>query len=190
MIKRILACGMLVAILFTSCKDNPKQDAIKSENTKQRSSSELVTHSLTDTDGNTLKMSFDNAKGTVTLNFKGETIALTSEKPASGIWYKNEDYELRGKGNNIELKKGGVVVFEHQDDIVETEIKNDNGDVLTMNFNNTEGTLKVYLNGGEQIDLIAEKAASGIWYKNDHYELRGKGDNYELTKDGKTVFKN
>jgi hypothetical protein len=38
--------------------------------------------------------------------------------------------------------------------------------------------------------LHAQKAASGIWYKNDLYELRGKGDNVELTKDGITVFKN
>ncbi|MGB1207543.1 MAG: hypothetical protein ACPG5B_17975 [Chitinophagales bacterium] len=33
----------------------------------------------------------------------------------------------------------------------------------------------MYLNGGEQIDLVAEKSASGIWYTNDTYELRGKG---------------
>ncbi|MBJ7883135.1 lysozyme inhibitor, partial [Gelidibacter salicanalis] len=49
---------------------------------------------------------------------------------------------------------------------------------------------KAYLNGGEQINLVEEKAASGIWYKNDHYQLQGKGDSYELTKDGKIVFKN
>ena len=48
----------------------------------------------------------------------------------------------------------------------------------------------MYLNGGEQIDLVAEKAASGIWYKNDVYELRGKGEKLELSKDGIIVFKN
>jgi hypothetical protein len=29
--------------------------------------------------------------------------------------------------------------------------------------------------------------ASGIWHKNDSYELRGKGKKIKLTKDGKTI---
>ena len=88
------------------------------------------------------------------------------------------------------MRKDDEVIFEHRDDIVHTEAKNDEGDVLTMTFNNTAGTVKAYLNGGPQIDLSAKKSASGIWYKNDHYELRGKGDSYVLTKDGETVFEN
>ena len=75
-------------------------------------------------------------------------------------------------------------------DIVKTELKDKNGQTLNITFNNRLGTAKVYLNGGEQIDLVAEKAASGIWYKNEQYELRGKGVQHELTKEGKTVFKN
>lgn len=63
-------------------------------------------------------------------------------------------------------------------------------DVLNMTFNNSQGTVKAYLNGGEQIDLKEKKAASGIWYANDHYELSGKGNHYELKKDGKIIFKN
>ena len=41
----------------------------------------------------------------------------------------------------------------------------------------------------KQLNYRDKKPASGIWYKNDHYELRGKGEEIELTKDGKTVFK-
>ena len=59
-----------------------------------------------------------------------------------------------------------------------------------MSYNNTTNSVKVYLDGGEELELAGQKPASGIWYKNDHYELRGKGENLELTKDGKTVFKN
>lgn len=58
-----------------------------------------------------------------------------------------------------------------------------------MIFNNTDGTVKAYLNGGEQIDLLEQKSASGIWYKNDHYELSGEGDKYELLKDGSLSVK-
>lgn len=37
--------------------------------------------------------------------------ALKNKKPASGIWYKNDSYELRGKGKEIEFKKDGKLLF-------------------------------------------------------------------------------
>ena len=190
MIKRILVIGMLTATVFISCKEHQKQENTDSTNTHQTTSNDVVTQSLTNKDGETLEMTFDNSEGKATVNFKGESIALDQEKAASGIWYKNEHYELRGKGNDIWLKKDGAMIFEHQDDKVNIEAKNDKGDVLTMTFNNTAGTVKAYLNGGNQIDLEQKKAASGIWYENDAYELRGKGDHYILTKGGETVFEN
>ncbi|MGO1751669.1 MAG: MliC family protein [Psychroflexus sp.] len=190
MIRRFFVVGMLTATVFISCKDNSKQENTDNTNTEQTASKDIVTESLTNQEGETLKMSFDNSKGTAILNFKGETIELSQEKAASGIWYKNDQYELRGKGNDISLKKDGKTVFEHEDDKVDVEVKNNNGDVLTMTFNNTAGTLKAYLNGGEQIDLEQKKAASGIWYENDQYELRGKGDSYILKKEGETLFEN
>jgi len=150
----------------------------------------IVDQTLTDAEGNELDMSFDNSRGVVVITFAGETAELPSQRPASGIWYANEQYELRGKGNDIQLKKDGEVVFDHEEDIVQTQAENDNGDVLNMTFNNTAGTVKAYLNGGEQIDLTQKRAASGIWYTNDQYELRGKGESYTLTKDGTTVFEN
>lgn len=192
MTKSVLTIAMLTALFFTSCKDTPKQE--NSEATPTQATGEvaddIVTRTSTDQDGNTLKMTFNNTKGTATLDFEGETIEMDAQKAASGIWYKSENYELRGKGNDIELKKDGETVFTHKDDIVTSSVKNDEGQTLDMTFNNTTNEAKVYLDGGEQIDLVGQKPASGIWYKNDQYELRGKGENLELTKDGKTVFKN
>ena len=97
---------------------------------------------------------------------------------------------MRGKANDLELKKDGKEIFVHEDEIVTTSIKNNADETLDMTFNNTTNEVKVYLNGGEQIDLVGQKAASGIWYSNDHYELRGKGDQLELKKDEKVIFKN
>ena len=188
MIKRILAIGMLTATVFLSCKDNKKQENTDLTSTEQTTSNDVVTQSLTNKDGETLEMSFDNSKGKATMNFKGETIDLDQQRAGSGIWYTNDQYELRGKGNDISLKKDGKVIFEHQDKKASVEFKNDEGDVLNVTFNNSAGTAKAYLNGGEQIDLEQEKAASGIWYKNDQYELRGKGNDISLKKDGETVF--
>lgn len=190
MTKNILTIALLAAITLNSCKDATKQENTERTITETVENDDIVKSTLTDKDGKQLDMSFNNTQGTATVNFQGETIELVQERAASGIWYKNENYELRGKGNDIQLTKDGNVIFDHQDDKVSIDAKNDKGDVLNMTFNNTEGTVKAYLNGGEQIDLVEKKAASGIWYNNDNYELSGKGDHYELTKDGKTVFKN
>ncbi|GEM53098.1 MULTISPECIES: MliC family protein [Bacteroidota] len=187
-----ILASITVATFLASCNQQQKQEnteGVKTEVTA-KSSDDIVTQSLTDNAGNKLDMTFDNSKDIVTITFKGETAELTAQKAASGIWYKNDHLELIGKGNDITLSKDDQVIFKHQDDKVAIEAKSDKGDVLNMTFNNTEGTVKAYLNGGEQIDLVEQKSASGIWYKNDHYELTGKGDKYELQKDGKTVFKN
>ncbi|MFZ1825840.1 MAG: MliC family protein [Chitinophagales bacterium] len=192
MANKILVIAMLTVLFLNSCKETPTQESAENttSETFKNGVDDIVTSTFTDKDGKKLELTFNNTKGTATLSLNGETIELVAQKSASGIWYKNENYELRGKGNDIQLTKDGNVIFEHQDDKVNVEAKNNLGDVLNMTFNNTEGTVKAYLNGGEQIDLVEKKAASGIWYKNDHYELRGKGDNYTLKKDGKTVFNN
>lgn len=187
--KTFLAIAIASAFTITSCNQQAKQ-----ENTEQTGTEitapEATSQTLTDSKGNTLEMTFDNAKDMVTVKFAGEIAELASQQPASGIWYKNEQYELRGKGNDIELTKDGTTVFEHKDDKVETEAKNDKGDVLKLVFNNTQGTLKAYLNGGEQIDLVQQISGSGIRYKNDDYELIGKGNQYELIHKGETLFEN
>ena len=190
MTKNILTITMLSALVLNSCKDAPQQENVDVKETVEQVADDFVTTTTVNKDGEELEIVFNNTKGTATLVFDGETIDLQQKKSASGFWYTNENYELIGKGNDIQLKKGDEIVFEHQDDIVQSSLKDDKGQTLDLTFNNTEGTAKAYLNGGEQIDLVAEKAASGIWYKNDTYELRGKGDKLELTKDGKTVFKN
>lgn len=192
MTKKILTIAMLMALFLNSCKETPKRGNAEFTTTEsvEKVDDDIVKISSTDKDGKKLEITFNNTNGTTSLNFNGEIIELVAQKSASGIWYKNEDYELTGKGNDIELKKDGKVVFTHRDDIVITSQKNKEGQTLDMTFNNTTNQAKVYLNGGEQIELVGQNPASGIWYKNDHYELRGKSENVELTKDGKTVFKN
>ncbi|WP_299399233.1 MliC family protein [uncultured Gelidibacter sp.] len=192
MTKQFLTMTMLAALFLSACKETPKQENADTEITEtvEKVEDNIVKTTSIGNDGKEIEFVFNNTAGTATFVLDGETVELQQQKSASGVWYKNDQYELIGKGNDLQLKKGNEIVFEHQDDIVQTSLKDDKGQTLDMTFNNTEGTVKVYLNGGEQIDLIAEKAASGIWYKNEHYELRGKGEKLELTKDGKTVFKN
>ncbi|UPS91212.1 MliC family protein [Bizionia sp. M204] len=192
MTKNFLALGVVATLFLNACKEAPKQNQAESSTTEMvtNTQDDIVETSSTNNEGQTLQLIFNNSEGTVTFNFKGEKVTLRQEKAASGIWYKNESYELRGKGNDLELKKDGDVIFKHEDNIVIYSIKNKDGDILDMTYNNTANTVKVYVNGGEQIELTGEKPASGIWYKNNHYELRGKGENLTLTKDGNVVFEN
>ena len=188
---KILSIALLSTLFLNSCKDKPENDAeTGTVETVDNSADDIVTSTSTNKDGKTMEMTFNNTKGIATITLDGETIVMEQQRAASGIWYKNDQYELRGKGNDIQLTKDGNLIFEHQDDKVNIEAKNGKGDILNMTFNNTEGTVKAYFNGGEQIDLVEKKAASGIWYNNDNYELSGKGDHYTLKKDGKIIFQN
>lgn len=174
--EKILAIAMLAALFLISCKETPGQDNAETTTTESvgEVGDDIVTSLSTDKDGKKLEIVFNNTEGTATLSFNGETIELIAQKSASGIWYKNENYELTGKGNDLELKKDGEVVFTRKDNIVTSSLKNKEGQTLDITFNNTTDQAKVYLDGGEQIELLGQDTASGIWYKNDQYELRGK----------------
>lgn len=187
---QILTIGIVAMTLFMACNQNKKNDKAEKANTEKVESAndDLVNQSLTDKNGNELKMKFNNAKNIVTIEYGGEKAELAGKRAASGIWYANDQYELRGKGNNITLKKDGETIFEHQDNIIAIQSKNGKGDVLNMTFNNTQGTVKAYLNGGEEINMQQQKSASGFWYKNENYELRGKGNDITLKNNGKVIF--
>ncbi|ASW76175.1 hypothetical protein CJF12_19140 [Chryseobacterium piperi] len=119
----ILALAAFTALLLTSCNKQKTMavSSISSSDTLSSSSSDSVSVATTkddivkstakDKSGKVLDMSFNNTKNTATLVFNGETIELEGQKPASGIWYKNDHYELRGKGEEIELSKDGNVIF-------------------------------------------------------------------------------
>ncbi|PID27317.1 MAG: hypothetical protein CR982_06095 [Candidatus Cloacimonadota bacterium] len=182
----------LAVLLIFSCEENRKQksNSLEKNETVSVSNENIVKELFVDKNGNKLNITFNNTKGIATIYFKGEKAELKEERSASGIWYTNKNFDLSGKGNDITLKKDGNIVFEHYDDIVRIESKNEAGEKLNLVFNNSQGTVKAYLNGGEQIDMKEKRAASGIWYTNEHYELSGKGDKYKLRKDGVIIFEN
>ncbi len=189
MTRNVLTFAILATLGFSSCTGTSNKENAETT-TIETVADDIVTTSYVDEDGKVLDVLFNITKGTATVTFEGETFELLQEKAASGIWYKNDTYELRGKANDVDLMKDGELVFSHKDVIVTSSLTNKEGQTLDMVFNNTTNTAKIYLDGGEQIELQGQTPGSGIWYKNDQYELRGKGEEVELTKDGKVVFKN
>lgn len=109
--KTILSFVMISALFFTSCTEETATNNAEVTNEKTENKEDIVKTSSTNEQGNTLEMTFDNTKDIVTIEFEGITQELSSERPASGIWYTNDEYELRGKGDAIELKKGEEVIF-------------------------------------------------------------------------------
>ena len=61
----------------------------------------------------------------------------------------------------------------------------DNGERLSVDFDNPRAMATVRNSNGEAVDLFQQRAADGIWYKSSAYELRGKGILATWTSDGR-----
>lgn len=105
--------GLVLILLFSSACNLERKPTEQQSFQKEEGNvdSTLITSTLRDSEGNELEMAFNNDESTVIVIFNNETIELKSQNPASGIWYKNELYELRGKAEEIELTKDGVILF-------------------------------------------------------------------------------
>lgn len=190
--KKFLIIATASASMFlAACNETPKQENQTTiTDSARKVQNPPKVNNFNDKDGNTLNVTIDDEKGIATILYNGDKIDLKQENAASGTWYKNDSIELIGNGNDIQLKKNGKILFEHKDDTVASTLKDKDGNTLVMTYNNTENIVQLSLNGGEAIILTGQKPASGILYKNALYELKGKGEQLELTKEGKTVFKN
>lgn len=103
---------IMAGIILISCDKFPKQEAQKkASKISEIKADNIVSSTSTDKNGVILLMVFNKTKGTARIIFNRETIELINQNPGSGVWYKNNNYELRGKGNDIELKKDGEIVF-------------------------------------------------------------------------------
>lgn len=123
--KNILLATACAALFLTSCnkeKNKPETVTANADSLSQPAASpasttknDIVKSTAKDSSGKTLDMSFNRTNETVTLVFDGKTIELKQTVSGSGYWYKNDHYELRGKGSGekeyVELTKDGKTVF-------------------------------------------------------------------------------
>ncbi|MBW7867841.1 MAG: MliC family protein [Brumimicrobium sp.] len=101
--KKVFLILMLIALAF-SCELDENEI---------NEGGDIISIIYTDVKDQQLHLVFDNTKDIVTITFDGDVVELPSQKPASGIWYENEQYELRGKGEHITLYKNKKIVFEN-----------------------------------------------------------------------------
>lgn len=118
MIQKSFTIALITAALFTSCKENPKQEttemtAADTVMTIEEPVETNLTSALVDGDGKKLDVVFNSTNETATITIEGEVIELKRERSGSGYWYKNDHYELRGQGEQAELTKDGVTIFKN-----------------------------------------------------------------------------
>jgi len=174
-------------ISMISCKDKQTQSA----------PSDIVKSTAANKDGQKLEMTFDNAKGTATVQYNGETIELTTDNPASGMSYKNDHYQLMGKGEYVEFSKDGNLIFKSDDPFYEEQSGN-NGQQWWMDQHLINGApiSKNPEEGGESFlkinaDSTAEYKVGDIvntmtWTEEDHAlllknKLSGKILKFKIT---------
>lgn len=123
MIKKIITITSLSIITITafSCtkevynRSEPAQkvtDTLKELKNNQITTDEIVKSKAEDNQGKLIDMTFNNTKDIVTVIYNGDKIEMKSQKTASGIWYSNDIFELRGKGSHVELYKNGAKIFD------------------------------------------------------------------------------
>jgi hypothetical protein len=69
--------------------------------------------------------------------------------------------------------------------VIRTVYLCDNGERLSVDFDNPRDMATVRNSSGEAIDLYRERAVDGIWYRASAYELRGEGLLATWTADGR-----
>ena len=69
--------------------------------------------------------------------------------------------------------------------VIRTVYLCNNGERLSVDFDNPREMATVRNSTGEAVDLFQERAASGLWYRASGYELRGEGVMARWTADSR-----
>lgn len=112
--KNILTIVTLTVLIFTSCKDSPKQEnkETTSKETVEKTADEIIAGKETDKNGNVLEYSFNNTQNTATFKLNGETIEMVVDTMASGAHYKNDHYNYHEWHGKTTVEKDGKIIFE------------------------------------------------------------------------------
>ena len=182
--------AILSGMFLVSCNTNTKKsEPVKTDGTEIKEiKNELVKSTVTDGKGNTMNLTFDDAKGTATVDLNGTKIYMDRDTTASGVRMHNDEYQYEEWQGRIILKKNGEVVFDSKNEVT-ASVANKAGKKLDLVFNNNNNTAVVMFNG-QEIQLKADTTASGIRYSNADYVYEEWQGHSVLKKKGEVVFDN
>lgn len=139
-------------------------------------------------EGDTLKYYFDDVKNTATFILDGQVIEMIGDSTkSSGANYKNDSCTYTNWRGITELKKNGRSLFYHNPNIQKRTIKNKDGRMLAMTFDNLSNTA-LFILDGKTIELKADTVASGLRYSNKNYIFIEHQGRIEFFKDGNSIF--
>lgn len=107
---------MFAALIISSCKNESKDTVVEKDSTSLSTvepiqSEEIITDTVTNSEGIQLITNFNNEKGTLTIDLSGEKIEMVQDTTASGVKAHNDKYEYTNWHGETELKKDGKVIF-------------------------------------------------------------------------------
>lgn len=110
--KTHILCISLFTLLIISCSQKKGEEVVK----------RYYEETYVGDNKDSLKLSFLNDENKVAINFYGEQIELEQIPSASGIQYKNKDYEFTQWQGETTLKKGEKLLFTQTPKTLEGEL--------------------------------------------------------------------
>ena len=114
-------------------------------------------------------------------------LALTAcgQKPTEAPTDGEAVRERAQKAQTARRRTGAEVQQRTLNRVIRTVYLCNNGERLSVDFDNPREMATVRNSTGEAVDLFQERAASGLWYRASGYELRGEGIMARWTADGR-----
>ncbi|RZJ01908.1 MAG: hypothetical protein EON90_00915 [Brevundimonas sp.] len=112
-------------------------------------------------------------------------LAACSQQPAKAptdgdaVRQRAEDAQTARRRTGAELQDRAL------NRIIRTVYLCNNGERLSVDFDNPRQMATIRNSNGEAVDLFQERSADGIWYRASGYELRGKGVMATWSSDGR-----
>ena len=111
--------------------------------------------------------------------------ACGGDKPAEA---PNDGEAVRDRAEKSQTAKrrtGAEMQERALNRIIRTVYLCDNGERLSVDFDNPRGMATVRNSSGVAVDLFSERAPNGLWYRASGYELRGEGIMASWVADGR-----
>lgn len=102
-------------------------------------------------------------------------VAACGPDPSSAPTTGDEVKERAIEAQTARKRTGAEVQDRALNRVIHAVYLCDNGERLTVDFDNPREMATVRNSSGEAVDLYQERAADGIWYRSSTVDLRGKG---------------
>jgi hypothetical protein len=107
--------------------------------------------------------------------------AKPADAPSDGDAVRNRAEEAQ----TARRRTGAEIQDRMMNRVIRTVYLCNNGERLSVDFDNPRAMATVRNSSGTAVDLHQERAADGIWYRASGHELRGKGAMASWTADGR-----